>query len=45
MRTIVFKDLEIPRAQYDELINEYSAFIVKNTKIKPVFTKMAGLGL
>jgi hypothetical protein len=38
MRTTVFKDLKIPRAQYDELLNEYSAFIVKNTKIKPVFT-------
>jgi hypothetical protein len=38
MRTIVFKDLKIPQTQYDELLKEYTTFLVKNAKVKPVFT-------
>lgn len=37
MRTIIYKDLKIPQAEYDQLLKDYSAFITKQTGIKPVW--------
>lgn len=37
MRTIVYKDIKIPDAEYVKLLKDYSSFITKYTNLKPVF--------
>lgn len=37
MRTIVYKDIKIPQAAYDELLKTYSDFITRQAGIKPVW--------
>jgi hypothetical protein len=37
MRTLIYKDIKIPQAEYDKLLKEYGAFIKKSTGITVTF--------